>query len=324
MSIVDWIEESVPGGIRSPLGQLLDVAYTIEYGARVEPSRARSTCSTCSATAARASSGSSGRRTRSTASRGGNDQIPTAARNSARRSDHVGLRAHRHPAQVRRRLHADVPAGLRRQDRPGRPRRPRAAVLDPPVVGRHLASGLQRAQGTAIRELGMGTNSKLHVQFNDRHWNALGSNGETYADTGYQNTWEVTRAQRGTSGILVDYTGGKVGASFGSGTASSRAQDFLRQLEPVLPGISSAVERSGDARLLARQPLGEGLVLLLEGRSVHEVRRRRAGAGRELPLRRRAHVDRLPGLPQRRRRDGRARGRRDPGRPQVIRRVGQL
>ncbi|HEX2495868.1 MAG TPA: FAD-dependent oxidoreductase, partial [Gaiellaceae bacterium] len=33
MSIVDWIEESVPGGMRSPLGQLLDVAYTIEYGA---------------------------------------------------------------------------------------------------------------------------------------------------------------------------------------------------------------------------------------------------------------------------------------------------
>ena len=33
MSIVDWIEESVPGGMSSKLGQLLDVAYTIEYGA---------------------------------------------------------------------------------------------------------------------------------------------------------------------------------------------------------------------------------------------------------------------------------------------------
>ncbi len=32
MSIVDWIEESVPGGMSSKLGQLLDVAYTIEYG----------------------------------------------------------------------------------------------------------------------------------------------------------------------------------------------------------------------------------------------------------------------------------------------------
>ena len=33
MSIVDWIEESVPGGISSKLGQLLDIAYNIEYGA---------------------------------------------------------------------------------------------------------------------------------------------------------------------------------------------------------------------------------------------------------------------------------------------------
>ena len=33
MSIVDWIEESVPGGIGSKLGQLLDIAYNIEYGA---------------------------------------------------------------------------------------------------------------------------------------------------------------------------------------------------------------------------------------------------------------------------------------------------
>src|SRR5919199_6605437 len=33
MSVYDWIESRVPGGHRSPLGQLLDVAYNIEYGA---------------------------------------------------------------------------------------------------------------------------------------------------------------------------------------------------------------------------------------------------------------------------------------------------
>jgi monoamine oxidase len=76
------------------------------------------------------------------------------------------------------------------------------------------------------------------VQFSRRYWNDLGNNGNTYADTGYQNTWEVTRAQPGTNGILVDYTGGNIGATFGSGTPASRAQQFLTQLEPVLPGIS--------------------------------------------------------------------------------------
>ncbi|MEA2312108.1 MAG: monoamine oxidase, partial [Solirubrobacteraceae bacterium] len=33
MSVIDWINESVPGGIGSRFGQLLDVAYNIEYGA---------------------------------------------------------------------------------------------------------------------------------------------------------------------------------------------------------------------------------------------------------------------------------------------------
>ena len=36
MSIIDWIEESVPGGLTSRLGQLLDVAYNIEYGAECD------------------------------------------------------------------------------------------------------------------------------------------------------------------------------------------------------------------------------------------------------------------------------------------------
>jgi monoamine oxidase len=85
----------------------------------------------------------------------------------------------------------------------------------------------------------MGTNSKLHTQFTSRHWATLGCNGETYADTGYQNTWDVTRAQSGRSGILVDYTGGNIGASFGTGTPQERAQQFLGQIEPVLPGISA-------------------------------------------------------------------------------------
>jgi monoamine oxidase len=101
-------------------------------------------------------------------------------------------------------------------------------------------AGFNSYKQTAIRELGMGTNSKLHVQFKKRLWRDQGLNGETYADTGYQNTWEVSRAQPGTSGILVDYTGGTIGASFGSGTPSERATQFLAQIEPVIPGATKA------------------------------------------------------------------------------------
>ncbi|MGH2522766.1 MAG: flavin monoamine oxidase family protein, partial [Anaerolineales bacterium] len=100
-------------------------------------------------------------------------------------------------------------------------------------------AGFKPLKVTAITEMGMGTNSKLHLQFTDRHWESLDCNGETFADTGYQNTWDVTRAQPGRSGILVDYTGGNIGASFNSGTPASRAGQFLAQIEPVLPGLSA-------------------------------------------------------------------------------------
>jgi monoamine oxidase len=98
-------------------------------------------------------------------------------------------------------------------------------------------AGFSQRKLQAIGEQGMGTNSKLHVQFKRRLWNELGCNGETFADTGYQNTWEVSRAQPGMSGILVDYTGGTIGDSFGSGSAATRAKQFLDQIEPVLPGL---------------------------------------------------------------------------------------
>jgi monoamine oxidase len=101
---------------------------------------------------------------------------------------------------------------------------------------------------TAITQLGYGKNCKLQLQFDSRYWNQSGpwgiGNGLTYSDTGYQNTWEVTRAQDGTTGILVDYTGGGVPlASFTGNPADPKvvaafAETFLTQIEPVFPGIT--------------------------------------------------------------------------------------
>jgi hypothetical protein len=70
------------------------------------------------------------------------------------------------------------------------------------------------------------------------------------------------------------------------------------------------VERPGDRRPLARQPLDQGVVLVLEGPPVHPLRRGRGRAREQRPLHRRAHLGRLPGLPQRR---GRERPTRRPG-----------
>ncbi|MFL6559612.1 MAG: flavin monoamine oxidase family protein, partial [Bacillus sp. (in: firmicutes)] len=92
---------------------------------------------------------------------------------------------------------------------------------------------------TAIEELGMGVNTKLHAQFVKRCWNDIGNNGETFADTGYQQTFESSRAQPGKSGILVNFTGGEAAAQQVALTESELeaiTREFLDKLEPVLPG----------------------------------------------------------------------------------------
>jgi monoamine oxidase len=111
----------------------------------------------------------------------------------------------------------------------------------------YTAAGFTSLKQTAITLLGYGANAKLQLQFDSRYWNSSGpwgiGNGSTYSETGYQNTWEATRAQDGSTGILVDYTGGghKLASFEGQPTqadANSYATSFLQQLEPVFPGIS--------------------------------------------------------------------------------------
>ena len=239
MSIVDWIEETFPGGIDSKVGRLLDVAYNIEYGAESSEQSALNLLYLLGY------SGQGQLRIFGPSNekyhvRGGNDQLATglAQRLGGRITVGSELTAIRATAGGRWEL------TFRQANATRTITADRVVLAIPFSIMRSSVefsrAGFERLKVTAIREQGMGTNSKLHLQFATRVWRARGFNGETYSDRGYQNTWEVTRAQPGTSGILVDYTGGAVGASFGSGTPTTRAQQFLSQLEPVLPGVTNA------------------------------------------------------------------------------------
>ena len=238
MSIVDWIEESVPGGISSRLGQLLDVAYNIEYGAE------SSEQSSLNLLYLLGYSGQGQFRVFGPSNekyhvRGGNDQIPS--RMAAALAGQIEL-GHE---LVSIRLASDGRTySLTFRTASGTKTVPadRVVLALPFSILRssvnYSKAGFEPLKVTAIEQLGMGTNSKLQLQFDSRYWNGLGCNGDTFADTGYQSTWDVTRAQPGTSGILVDYTGGLIGDSFGSDEAATYAVQFLSQIEPVLPGIT--------------------------------------------------------------------------------------
>jgi len=93
----------------------------------------------------------------------------------------------------------------------------------------------------AIAELGYGTNAKLMVGFSSRPWRTqYGSDGSTYTDLGYMQTWETSRLQPGASGILTNFTGGKRGLALGQGTAEQQASHFLEEFNRLFPGVSKA------------------------------------------------------------------------------------
>jgi monoamine oxidase len=235
MSILDWINTRVPGGHDSPLGQLLDVAYNIEYGAEIVEQSSLNLLYLLgfSGQGQFRIFGASNEKYRV---RGGNDQI-------------VARLAQAVDGQIE--TDAALAAIVRNSDGRytltfGTGRSTRSVTVEQVVLALPFSklrevdwskAGFVEPKTLAIKEYQVGANAKLQLQFTDRHWRALGNNGDSYADTGYQDTWEVTRAQSGTAGILVDYTGGDTTRSQNGSAAEQLAQRFLGQIAPVLPGL---------------------------------------------------------------------------------------
>ncbi|WP_232293740.1 flavin monoamine oxidase family protein [Stigmatella aurantiaca] len=97
----------------------------------------------------------------------------------------------------------------------------------------------------AIQELGYGTNAKLMVGFSARPWrDGYMSDGSTYSDVGYMQTWETSRQQPGTSGIITNFTGGAKGLAVGEGTTDSQVSAFLDGFDQVFPGVKEVANGS--------------------------------------------------------------------------------
>jgi monoamine oxidase len=261
MSVYDWIETRVPGGHASRFGRLLDIAYTIEYGAT---SREQSSLNLLYLLAYQPSpKGFSvfGVSDEQYHIRGGNQRLPEAI--AATLPD-----IKRQWRLLRIEAQADHTVALNFHT----PTDGKQVVADqviltlPFTVLRTLdiaKAGFDSLKRKAIEELGAGRNAKLQLQFKTRYWNRRGpwgvSNGASYSDLGYQNTWDVSRAQGGAAGLIVDYTGGDVAGAFRPSAPYTRAnsdpqiaayaRDFLKRLEIVFPGI--AAEWNGRAALSA-------------------------------------------------------------------------
>src|SRR5207302_6256558 len=259
MSLYDYIETYVPGGHNSNMGRLLDVAYKTEYGG---DSKYQSSLNLIYLLAYQPQPGDfrifglSDERYHIT---GGNEQVPRAIAAYLMKQG-VALNLNT-PLTSITNVGTNGPFQLTFNLPSGTPQ-PKPftrvilalpfSVLRPILTSgtAYRAAGFDSLKQTAITYLGYGTNSKLHLQFDSRLWNTSNpaawgiSTGYTFSDLNYQNTWDVSRGQQGSSGILVNYTGGTIGAAF-TGNPTSRgvvdryANAFLAQIEHVFPGISA-------------------------------------------------------------------------------------
>jgi monoamine oxidase len=249
MTVYDWIETYVDGGHASRMGRLLDAGYTEEYGAETRDQAALNLMYLLGFQASPGNFSIFGASDERFHIAGGNQLLPEAMRSYL--GDQAVKLGYAMQSVAAR---ADGTVSMTFST----PGKQEMVTTDHVILCMSFAvlrtldyrnAGFDTLKQTAITQLGSGRNSKLQLQFENRFWYGVGSNGNVYSDLGIQNTWEVSRGQAGASGLLVNYSGGNVAAVYKPSTPYSNAQSstqvvtyakqFLSRLETVYPGISA-------------------------------------------------------------------------------------
>ena len=253
LSVYDWIESRVPGGHGSPLGMLLDTAYAIEYGADTSEQASLNLVYLLAFQPRPSRLSVFGESDERFHIRGGNQQLPEAIAGHLGIGDAV-VTGHR-LVKLKETSSGRYRLTFEHGSSTGDVTADYVVLAIPFAVLRHVdlsEAGFDPLKLQAIEEQGRGNNGKIQLQFTERHWAKAGpwpgvANGSSYADTGYQASWEASRAQPGAMGILVGYSAGRVTDALTSDKAFATASNAavrgdavttLAQLETVFPGLS--------------------------------------------------------------------------------------
>lgn len=234
-----WIDANVPGGGRSLVGQAMSGYLGNEFGADAENLSAINLFYVLEGDGVgpAATDGSDER----FHVRGGNDQVPRML------AEGLG------PGQLE--MDAPLEAMRRRDDgsyelRFGGVREdvvaaevvlaiPFTTLRDVDLSG----AGLSALKLQAIEELGMGSNSKLLLQLEERPERYDRWNGELGTDDPVLSTWETSLTQPGDSGLITVYAGGSVADALDPDEAHApAAEDTVREalaaIDRAVPGVS--------------------------------------------------------------------------------------
>ena len=246
-TIAAWLDELPGFAASNPLRQLIEVAYLIEFGLPIDQLSARNLIDLLGQEQADGQHieifGSSDERFHV---HRGNDAIVAAMAAplaTHTQLEHVLTKLAKHDSHFA--LTFETPSG------------PQDVTADHVVLALPFSTlrkvdlrdaGLPATKLDMIAQLGYGQNAKLMMQFTARPWrDTQQCSGTAFTDIGeLQNTWETSRGQLGTHGILTNFVGGTRGMTIGEGSAEQRATEVLPWIDRVFPG-TAATYVSGSA-----------------------------------------------------------------------------
>ena len=258
LSAYDWIEKYIPGGHASDFGALVDSAYNQEYGLDTTQQASLNVLYLLVYQPPQPSAGSFdwyGVSDERFHILGGNQLLPQAiASHVQSTTPQVAINLQWRMTSIKTNLDGSITCSFATPSGSAQQTFDHVILTMPFGVLRGLdysGAGFDDLKQTAITQLGYGTNTKMNLQFDTRFWNGTGawpgaSNGTIYTDLAFENAWEATRGEPGSTGIVVLYTGGSNGAAVnlpqpymttGPGSpANSYVNQYLQLLQTVWPG----------------------------------------------------------------------------------------
>ncbi|WP_217369594.1 flavin monoamine oxidase family protein [Nonomuraea antri] len=246
LSIYDWIESRVPGGHSAPLGRYFDVAYNVEYGAETPDQSSLALILLMGYQPNPGHFNVWGLSDERYHIVGGNDQLPGAIAASLPAG---GVRLGWRLLAVR--ANSDGTQTLT-FDNAGTTR---TVVADhtiltvplPVLQGLDLSrAGFDPRMTNLLRDARMGHVTKLNLQTNRRTWVGTGpwpgvSAGDCFTDLPWQQCWDTTKGQPGTTGVLIQYSGGDAARALNPATPfPTNADPYVRALAgSTLTGIDT-------------------------------------------------------------------------------------
>ena len=99
---------------------------------------------------------------------------------------------------------------------------------------------LPAAKRRAIQRLAYGTNAKVMVGTRTRPWTLAGAAGTSFHDRVYHESWDSSRGYDTDGAALTAFTGGRFGVAVGEGSTAAQGQRFVDAVDRVFPGVRGA------------------------------------------------------------------------------------